>query len=132
MDTNRTAAIWRVARRLRGRLGRGSCAALLLVAAPPIAWADPPSDPPASGHFALAATSAQAGPAGLEELSDAQLDDVRGRALACKPGTTQRRRVILWDEHRSIEILGPLGSADPRNQIQTSAGRVEPVGMLLP
>ncbi len=130
MDKNMIAAIRRVARGLPRRIGRGACAALLLLAAPSLGWADPPANSSAGGHFALASTSAPAGSTGLDELSDGELDDVRGRSLDRELGTTQRKRVILWDEHRSIEILGPTGSADPRNQIRTSAGRVGPAQSL--
>lgn len=132
MYTTMSVAASHVVRVLPGRTGRGRGlrVVLLLLAAPSLAWADP-LDPPSASGIVLASGPPPAASSGYQELSDTELDAFRGRFLECKT-PPQRKRVILWDEHRSLEILGPIGTADPRNRIETSAGYAQPGRILLP
>lgn len=130
MLTTRIVSTLRIACRA---LGSGPWAAILVLVAPALGQADP-LGPSSKGDVpvALAAATASAGSAAFEELTDGELDHLRGRFLECKTATPARKRVILWDEHRSIELPGPIGSIDPRNRIETGTGHVQPARMLLP
>ncbi|MCZ7620259.1 MAG: hypothetical protein M5U32_18855 [Myxococcota bacterium] len=116
-----------------GRIGRGLSAAVVLLVTASLAAAEPiEQEDPGAFAFAVAGVLPWADASGFQELSDAELRDARGRFLVCGTSTLRRRRVILWDEHRSVELPSPLASADPRNQVETSSARPPPIGLLRP
>ena len=62
----------------------------------------------------------------IERMSDADLQQIRGRHLPQSGSAPQRKRVVLWDEARSETVGVPSVGSDPRNTIEI---RSQPAGL---
>lgn len=64
------------------------------------------------------------------ELNDVELAGVRGRDLPATRPSSQRKRVVLWDEaSRSVLALPPAAIADPNSRVDIQSQSWSPAGL---